>query len=105
MTLLAVPIASTFGSPFSDPGSLISALLPNIVMLAGVIFFLLLLYGAFKLIIESGKNHSAQAAQKAKDYITFALIGFLIVVSAYFILQIVSQIFFGSDALINSPVI
>jgi hypothetical protein len=100
-----VNIVQVFGSPFKDIGSLISTLLPNVIVLAGVILFGIILYGSFKLIIEAGKNQSPQAIQKAKDYLTFGVIGFLIVFSAYFILQIVSLMILGNGNLINSPVL
>ena len=100
-----VNIQTTFNSPFSDVGSLISTLLPNVIIFAAVIFFLLILYSGFELIRSAGGNSSPQELQKARDLLTFGIIGFLIVVSAYFILQLVSYMFFGSDTLTNSPVI
>jgi hypothetical protein len=76
----------------NNTGSLISSVLPNILVVAGVIFFLLILFGGFGLVIGAGKESSPQAAAKAKDAVTFGVIGFLLVLSAYFILQIVSTL-------------
>ena len=95
----AIPIQNTF---FNDhpgaknlaesPGTLISGLLPNIMMLAGIIFFLLILGGGFMMVKNAGGTPSAQDTAKAKAAITMGLVGFLLVVSAYFILQIVGTI-------------
>ncbi len=85
---MSVSIKDTFNSKFSDVGSLITSLLPNILVLAGVIFFLLMLGGGFTMIKNAGGDVNAQDAAKAKNAVTFAVVGFLLVVSAYFILQI-----------------
>lgn len=76
----------------SSPGSFISAVLPNIMILAGVIFFGLILIGGFGMVIGAGKESSPQAAAKSKSAVTYGVIGFLLVISAYFILQIVSTL-------------
>lgn len=85
----------------AGPGILISTLLPNLLILAGVIFFLLILGGGFMLIHGAGKESSPQDKAKAQAAITYGVIGFLLVVSAYFILQIVGVIT-GVD-FINPP--
>ncbi len=74
------------------PSVLISVLLPNILILAGVIFFFLMLGGGFMMIKSAGSDGNAQDAAKAKAAVTFAVIGFLLVISAYFILQIVGTV-------------
>lgn len=74
------------------PSQLVSLLLPNVLILAGVIFFLLIIGGGFSLIAGAGKEASAQDKAKAQAAITYGVIGFLLVVSAYFILQIVGVI-------------
>lgn len=72
----------------AGPGILISTLLPNALILAGVIFFLLIIGGGFSLIAGAGKEASAQDKAKAQAAITYGVIGFLLVISAYFILHI-----------------
>ena len=83
-------IPGTYGSPFSDIGSLLSKIVPNALVAAGVIFFLLILGGGFAFIQSAGADSNPQQAAKAKAAVTYALIGFLLVVTAYFILQIVN---------------
>lgn len=86
----------------STPTSLISGLLPNIMVLAGIIFFGLMLGGGFMMIKNAGGSPSAQDTAKAKSALTMGVVGFLLVVSAYFILQIIAAIT-GVD-FINIPI-
>ena len=95
-------IPGTYGSPFNDIGSLVSQIVPNVLVIAGVIFFLLILGGGFAMIQSAGSESNPQQTAKAKAAVTYALIGFLLVVSAYFILQIVN-IWVGYNVL-NPPV-
>ena len=95
-------IPGTYGSPFNDIGALVSQIVPNVLVIAGVIFFLLILGGGFAMIQSAGTDANPQQAAKAKAAVTYALIGFLLVVSAYFILQIVN-IWVGYNVL-NPPV-
>lgn len=76
----------------SDFATVISKLLPNAIIAAGVIFFLLILGSGFMLIKGAGADASPQDTAKAKGAVTFSVIGFLLIVSAYFILQIVGSI-------------
>lgn len=70
-------------------GELITTLLPNVLVVAGVIFFLLILGGGFALVVGAGGEGNAQSAAKAKAAVTYGVVGFLLVVGAYFILQMV----------------
>ncbi|GEM_PF-4627254 len=76
----------------TKPGDLISLILPNILVLAGVIFFFLIVGAGFMLIKNAGGDANAQDTAKAKAAVTFAVIGFLLVISAYFILQIIGVV-------------
>ena len=86
---LAVDVPGTYNSPFSDLGQLTSALLPNVIVAAGVNFFILMILGAFGMITSAGREANPQLTAKAKAAVTYGFVGFLIVVSAYFILQLV----------------
>jgi hypothetical protein len=76
----------------SNFGTVISKLLPNTIIAAGIIFFLLILGSGFMMIKSAGTDSGPQDAAKAKGAVTFSVIGFLLIVSAYFILQIVGSI-------------
>ncbi len=94
--------AKIAGGVDANIGTLITSLLPNALIGAGVIFFFLMVGAGFSMISSSGKD-DAKAAAQAKATITFSVIGFLLVISAYFILQAVGVIT-GIDFL-KTPVI
>jgi len=71
-------------------GKIISALLPYIFALAGLILFIFLIMGGFELLTSGGNPESTK---KAQGRITSALIGFLIIFLAYWITQILEVIF------------
>lgn len=76
----------------NSPGTLVSYLLPNAIVLASIIFFLLILFGGFGLIVGAGKQGDPKQAAQSKAALTWGVVGFLIVISSYFILQIVSTL-------------
>jgi hypothetical protein len=94
MKLTQVPISNTLFNQHPDtntltnsPGTLISHLLPNAIVLASIIFFFLILFGGFGLIVGAGKQSDPKQVAKAKDALTWGVIG-----SSYFILQILSEL-------------
>jgi hypothetical protein len=88
---------------FSSLGSAVSVILPNILVFAGVLLFIMIIYSGFQLISLGGQyNLNSEKVTKAKQMTYYAVIGFLLVISAYFILQIISKVT-GID-FINSPV-
>lgn len=76
----------------SSPGAFISALLPNIIIAAGIVFFFLIVGAGLSLVIGAGAQKSPQEAAKAKAALTWGVIGFLLVISAYFILQAIQYV-------------
>jgi cytochrome bd-type quinol oxidase subunit 2 len=77
---------------FGSIGRLINFILPNVVVIAGVISFFIMLGAGWAVLSGAGKDQSAQDKAKAQAALTYSVIGFLLIVSAYFILNIVSQI-------------
>ncbi len=75
-----------------DIGTFISTLLPNALVFAGIIFFFLIVGAGFMMIKSAGGQGTPQDAAKAKAAVTYAVLGFLLVVSAFFIMQIISTI-------------
>jgi hypothetical protein len=93
----------TAGTNFSSLGQVVSIFLPNVIVFAGILFFFLILYSGFQLINLGGQyNLDSQKVTRAKQMVYYSIIGFLLVVSAYFILQIVSTV--TGINFINSPV-
>ena len=95
--------------PF-DFGVLISNIIPYIFSAAAIALLFYLIIGGFQLMTSKGDPKAAQAAQ-AK--ITNAVIGFVIIIFAYFIVQLLGQIFgiqgtlfgqiFGNSGVISRP--
>ena len=69
-------------------GDIISAILPNIYILAGLILFILLIVGGFGFIMGAGQENP-EKARKGKQAITAALIGFAIIFCSYWIIRII----------------
>lgn len=71
-------------------GKIISALLPYILTLSGLLLFVILIWGGFELLTSGG---NPETTKKAQGRITSALIGFLIIFLAYWLTQILEVIF------------
>lgn len=76
---------------FQTIGNFISAILPNVYIIAGVILFILLIIGGLMVIINAGKSEQ-EGVQKGQKAITSALVGFLIIFTSYWIIQIIEVI-------------
>jgi hypothetical protein len=81
----------TVSQTFPTASSLVSLILQNAITVAGVIMLVLLISGGVMFIIGAGNQDSKKSAQ-AKSMITDALIGFAVVLFAYFIIQIIETI-------------
>jgi hypothetical protein len=77
--------APDFKFQSSKIGDLLSQLLPYLFTLAGILLLLYLLWGGFHFMISRG---DPKGMQEAKAKITYALIGFVIIFVAYWLVQI-----------------
>lgn len=80
-----------FVDQFSSPGALISIILKNVYMIAGVLLLFLLIFGGISVILGAGQKDPKKTGQGAKA-VTAALTGFLIIFASYWIIQIVQYI-------------
>ncbi len=71
-------------------GTIISALLPYLFALAGLMLLLYLIWGGFSLMTSAG---DPKAVEQAKGKVTNALIGFLIIFVSFWLAQILQVIF------------
>ncbi len=69
--------------------ALINHVIPNIYLLAGLIIFFFIFLGGFTLIANSGNTEKQREGQQI---ITGALVGFLVIILSYFIIQIVEVV-------------
>ena len=88
----AKPASPSTGDPL---GEIISALLPYLFAGAGLLLLLYFIFGGLSLMLSRG---DPKAVQSAKDKITSAVIGFIIVFVSYWLVQIVG-IILGIEAI------
>ena len=74
---------------FDNPGAILSAILPNVFILSSVILLMLLIFGAYTIISSAG---NPEQKQKGSQTVTGAIIGFAIVFTSYWVLQILEII-------------
>lgn len=85
--------AGLSGANFGSSGTIadiVSGLMPYIFAGIGIVLLLFLISGGFTLMFSAG---DPQKVQKGKTVLTNALIGFVIVFVAYWIVQIVGLVF------------
>ena len=85
------------GKTFPSISTLVNLILQNALTIAGVILLALLIFGGITLILSAGSGDAKKAEQGQKT-VTSALIGFLVVFLAYFIIQII-EVITGLDIL------
>lgn len=71
-------------------GEIMTKLLPYIFVAAGLSMFVMLIVGGFELMVSGGEPGKIKAAQ---GKLTGGVVGFLIVVFAYFIAQVMETVF------------
>jgi Zn-dependent protease with chaperone function len=69
-------------------GGIISTLINNVYILAGIVLFILLIVGGLGFIMGAGSDNPEQA-KKSKSAITSALIGFVVIFCSYWIIRII----------------
>lgn len=74
---------------FQSFTNLLSAWLPNVYVVAGIIIFFYLLLGGFTMITSAGNFEKLKQGQKA---ITTAIVGFVIIFASFWIIQIIQII-------------
>ena len=77
-------------NPISSLGFLMSRIIPFTIVIAGLIFFFQLISAGFSYMTAAGDSAKIQSATKN---LTNALIGLLVVISAFFLAQIIQVVF------------
>lgn len=80
-----------FLSDVKDIGKLVSIIVSNAIVVAGIILLFLMIFGGISMIAGAGSQNPEQVA-KGKQAVTSALIGFIIVFAAYWIVQLIEAI-------------
>ena len=97
--IYAVDIKDVFApaATFGDFGSIVSVIVKNAFVFAGIISFILLILGGFGVIVGAGSGDTKKLEQ-SKKAITGAVMGLLIVVLSVLIVQVIATIT-GADIL------
>lgn len=92
MKVFAVDLGKEYGvaDKFPDFGSLLSTVIFNVYIVAGVIFLILLIFGGITFIIGAGG--SSEKKQQSAKTITAAITGFIVIFTSYFIIQLIEVI-------------
>ena len=102
LTPLAVNITESFKSPFGQTktvGDLITIFLRGSFVVAGIFILVLFLIAGFS-IIQGAGNDNPEAAQKGKNAATAAVIGFVVIFGAYWIVRII-EVISGNNFITN----
>lgn len=85
------PLEDVTANRFSgnNIGSIVSGLLTYIFPIAGFLLLLYLIFGGYQFMLSRG---DPKALQDAKAKITYALIGFIIIFVAYWLMQLIARI-------------
>lgn len=73
---------------FGSIGGLITAILPWVMTIAGVLVFFFLLWGGIQYIFSQGNPKDAEAARRR---ITYAIIGLVVLILAFLVLQAIQN--------------
>jgi len=93
-----VDIGTAFApaAKFDTIGSLVSVIVQNAFVLAGVIAFVLLVVGGFGIIASAGGD--TKGLEKGKQAITGAVLGLVVIIGSFWIIQII-QVLTGRQLL------
>lgn len=90
---LALPggmsVANPAGFQFTDVASVVSEALKYVFPIAGLALFFMLIAGGFQLLTAAG---NADAVKEGYNKILYAMVGFLIIFVAYWLVQILELI-------------
>ena len=82
------------GSPYADqlstPGGIISRLMTFLFPIAGLLLFVMIVWGGFTMLSTAATKKSMDEGRKR---ITYAVIGFILLFVSYWIMQIMEAIF------------
>ncbi|MBU0570373.1 hypothetical protein KKB40_06405 [Patescibacteria group bacterium] len=104
MKIAQVDIGNSFfgGSHFlrdlTGVGMLVSIFVSNAIVVAGIILLFLLIFGGIGMMAGAGGKNPQKLAQ-GKQAVTAAVIGFIIIITAYWIVMIVGRMTGNSDIL------
>lgn len=79
----------TYANPGGGFGALISSILPTVLVISGFILFLYAVFGGFLIISSAGDS---KKTDEGKQALTNAIIGFVVIFTSYWLIQIIEII-------------
>lgn len=76
---------------FQSLSELVSFLIPRFLLLAGIIFFILVIGAGIRVVMTAGSS-DPHAQEQAKNFLTLSITGLIIIFGAYWVLQIINFI-------------
>ena len=101
MNQLVFNIGDAFNSPFGKTtggntlGDLVSLIIKSSLTIAGLLVLFLFIFAGFSIMMGAGSDNPEQSA-KGKKAATSAVIGFVIIITAYLIIRII-EVMTGSN--------
>ncbi len=87
----AVKIVELAPAKFTNFGDIVTLVVRNAVVLAGIISFILLIFGGFGVIVNAGSG-DAKKLEESKKAVTAAVTGLIIVVTSVLIVQLIATV-------------
>lgn len=87
---LRISGSNDLADDLSTPGGIVSRLLDFSFPIAGLILFIMLVWGGFEILLGAANKKMVDAGRQR---ITAALIGFILLFTSYWIMRIIEQIF------------
>lgn len=79
----------------NTPADIINKIIPILISAASIILFIMLVLGGFQFLTSGG---NAEKVKLARGKLTYALVGFVLLIISYIIVKLISQIFgIGTD--------
>ena len=91
--LVPKPASSKWGNELSSIGTILTNLMDYVFVIAGILLLFMIIASGYTLMTSTG---NPEAIAKGKSHLTAALVGFLIVFAAFWILQII-EVFLGVE--------
>jgi len=80
---------SKFSNEINNIGDIVSRLIPYIFGIAGIALLLMIIFSGFQMLTSAGDPKALESAQKR---LVNAIIGFVIIFAAYWIVQFIGKI-------------
>ena len=75
---------------FNSVATIANLIIPNLLLGAGIIFFIMIIIAGYQFMASSGKEENLQKAQKL---FTTSIIGFIIVLGSFLLIKLLASLF------------